>query len=179
MRGRWALLVLVGVAMVSMWGFTPGLAGGGGGGGLYLDVDPSHPAYPAIKYLVNQGILKVSETGGEFRGDQPLLRYDGAIWLYRAMQRLAEAQAGTDLTALENRLGGVEAQVQSLRADLAASSGQLGSLKSQVSSLQAEVQALKSQAPAGNLARKVQTNFLLSITGVLLGVAAVAMAIFW
>ena len=47
------------------------------------------------------------------------------------------------------------------------------------SSLQAEVQALKSQAPAGNLARKVQTNFLLSITGVLLGVAAVAMAIFW
>jgi fluoride ion exporter CrcB/FEX len=95
------------------------------------------------------------------------------------MQRLAEAQAGTDLTALENRLGGVEAQVQSLRADLAASSGQLGSLKSQLSSLQAEVQALKSQAPAGNLARKVQTNFLLSITGVLLGVAAVAMAIFW
>ena len=179
MRGKLTVMVLIGVVLVSVWGLTPGLAGGGGAGGLYIDVDPAHPAYSAIRYLVEAGVLKVAETGGEFRGDQALLRYDAALWLYRAMQRLAEAQAGTDLTALENRLGGVEAQVQSLRADLAASSGQLGSLKSQVSSLQAEVQALKSQAPAGNLARKVQTNFLLSITGVLLGVAAVAMAIFW
>ena len=179
MRGKLAVIVLIGVTLVSVWGLTPGIAGGGGAGGLYIDVDPAHPAYSAIRYLVDAGVLKVAETGGEFRGDQALLRYDAALWLYRAMQRLSEAQPGGDLTAFENRLGSVEAQVQSLRADVAASSSQVNSLKSQVSSLGAEVQALKAQAPAGNLAARVQTNFLLGITGVLLGVAAVAMAVFW
>lgn len=179
MRGRIAVVVLLGTILVSVWGLAPGIAGGGGTGGLYIDVDPAHPAYAAIQYLVQAGVLNVAETGGEFRGDQPLLRYDAALWLYRAMQQLSESQPGLDVAALENRLGQVEARVQSLQADVATHTGQLSSLQGSVNSLRADVQALKAQAPAGNLASRVQTNFLLSVTGVLLGVAAVAMAIFW
>lgn len=165
-------MVLVGVAMVSMWGFTPGLAGGGGGGGLYLDVDPSHPAYPAIKYLVNQGILKVSETGGEFRGDQPLLRYDGAIWLYRAMQHFPQGQPQVDIAGLESRLGDLQSQVSSLKSSLSSTANTVNGLRASVNSLTVQVNNLKAQG-ATNLSGRVQTNFLLAVTGVILGLGAV------
>ena len=179
MRGRKVAAVLVGVTLISVWGLTPGIAGGGGTGGLYIDVDPAHPAYAAIRYLVDAGVLNVAETGGEFRGDQALLRYDAALWIYRAMQSLSQAQPGLDVTAIDARIGNVEAQIQSLQAEVRNTSGQLGSLRNSVTALSAEVQALKAGAPAGNLSGQVRTNFLLGITGVLLGVAAVAMAIFW
>ena len=94
MRGRKVAAVLVGVTLISVWGLTPGIAGGGGTGGLYIDVDPAHPAYAAIRYLVDAGVLNVAETGGEFRGDQALLRYDAALWIYRAMQSLSQPQPG-------------------------------------------------------------------------------------
>ena len=179
MRGRKVAVLLVGVALVSVWGLTPGIAGGGGTGGLYIDVDPAHPAYAAIRYLVDAGVLNVAETGGEFRGDQALLRYDAALWIYRAMQSLSQAQPGLDVAAVDARIGSVEAQLQSLQAEVRNTSGQLGSLRNSVTALSAEVQALKAQPGAGNFAGQVRTNFLLGITGVLLGVTAVAMAIFW
>jgi len=176
MRGRLLALVVVGMVLVSVWGLTPGIAGGGGG--VVLDVDPSHPAYPAIKYLIDTGVISLADTGGEFRGDSALLRYDAALWLYRAMQRMGQAQAGVDVAGLTNRLNSLEAQVQNLQADVASNASGMSGLKTSVNSLSADVQTLKAQAPAG-LAGRVQTNFLLGITGVLLGVAAVAMALFW
>jgi len=176
MRGRLLALIAVGTVLVSVWGLTPGIAGGGGG--VVLDVDPSHPAYPAIKYLIDSGVISLADTGGEFRGDSALLRYDAALWLYRAMQRMGQAQAGVDVAGLTNRLNSLEAQVQNLQADVATNASAVSSVKTSVSSLSADVQALKTQAPAG-LAGRVQTNFLLGITGVLLGVAAVAMTLFW
>ena len=176
MRGRNLLVVTIGVALVSVWGLTPGIAGGGGAGGLYIDVDPAHPAHAAIRYLVDAGVLVVAETGGEFRGDQALLRYDAALWIHRAMRRMSQA---LDVAGINTRIGNVEAQIRSLQAELRNTSGQLGRLRNSVTALSAEVQALRAQPGAGNLADQVRTNFLLGITGVLLGVAAVAMAMFW
>lgn len=170
-------MVLLGVVLVSVWGLTPGIAGGGGG--VILDVDPAHPAYQAIRYLMDSGVISLTETGGEFRGDQALLRYDAAIWLYRAMQRLSEAQAGQEVGALAGRVDLLETQVQNLQADLGGVSSELSSLRGSVANLTAEVQALRAQAPGAGLTGRVQTNFLLGVTGVLLGVAAVAMVLFW
>ncbi|KUK27070.1 MAG: hypothetical protein XD60_0745 [Acetothermia bacterium 64_32] len=176
MRGRLLALVVVGLVLVSVWGLTPGIAGGGGG--VVLDVDPSHPAYPAVKYLIDTGVISIADTGGEFRGDSALLRYDAAQWLYRAMQRMGQAQAGVDVAGLESRLNSLQAQVQNLQADVASNASGISSLKTSVNSISSEVQSLKTQAPAG-LSGRVQTNFLLGITGVLLGIAAVAMVLFW
>jgi hypothetical protein len=176
MRGK-VLVVVLAVGLVSVWGLTPGIAGGGGG--VILDVDPAHPAYQAIRYLMDAGVISLTETGGEFRGGDALLRYDAAIWLYRAMQRLSEAQAGQDVGGLAGRLDLLEGQVQNLQADLGGLAGELSSLRGSVAGLNSEVQALKAQAPGAGLAGRVQTNFLLGVTGVLLGVAAVAMVLFW
>jgi len=177
MRGRLAIMVVLGVMLVSVWGLTPGIAGGGGG--VVLDVDPSHPAYQAIKYLIEAGVISLEKTGGEFRGNDPLLRYDAVQWLYRAMQRMGEAQGSADLAGLTGRVSSIEAQLQSLQADVGRNAADLQSLRTSVTALSRDVAALKTSAPSQNLSAKVQTNFLLGITGVLLGVAAVAMAIFW
>ncbi|MGC9530332.1 MAG: S-layer homology domain-containing protein [Candidatus Bipolaricaulaceae bacterium] len=176
MRGK-TVLAVIGVALVSVLGMTPGIAGGGGG--TFLDVDPSHPAYAAIRYLVDNGIISVQATGGEFKGNQALLRYDAAQWLYRALQKTAPAQGTGDVTTLTNKVNALDAQVGSLAADVSQHGSELQSLRSSVSGLSREVSNLRAQAPGTDLAGRVQTNFVLGVTGVLLGVAAVAMAIFW
>jgi hypothetical protein len=171
MKGRIALLVVVGVAIASVLGVTPGIADGGGG--TFVDMDPSHPAYQAVKDLVARGVITVG-AGGTFQGSAPLLRYDAAQWIYRAIKNV-ETTGGTGLSS---QVQALDARVQSLAGQVSNQGADIQALRTSVSTLSRDVQALQAQ-PSGALAGRVQTNFILGVTGVLLGAAALAMFFFW
>lgn len=166
---RRSLLLVVVVGMVSTWGFTPGLADAGLTGGSFLDVPKNHPAYSSVQNLVSQGIL-VPTASGQFMGDQPLLRYDAAVWLDRAIKNIqAKISATTDLTP---RLSSLETQMRSLASDLS-------TLRSDITTLSARVNALQQAVgQGGEVAQKAQMGVILGLTGVILGLAALAWVIF-
>ncbi|MGQ9699611.1 MAG: hypothetical protein ACUVQS_00825 [Candidatus Bipolaricaulaceae bacterium] len=166
---RRSLLLVVVVGLVSTWGFTPGLADAGLTGGAFLDVPKNHPAYSSVQNLLSRGIL-VTTASGQFMGDQPLLRYDAAVWLDRAIKNIeAKISATTDLTP---RLSSLETQMRSLSSDLS-------TLRSDITTLSARVNALQQAVgQGGEVAQKAQMGVILGLTGVILGLAALAWVIF-
>lgn len=166
---RRLLLAITALGMVSVWGLTPGLADAGLTGGTFTDVPRNHPAYTAVQNLLSRGIL-VPTAGGQFMGDQPLLRYDAAVWLYRAIQNLESKLPTTDMTA---RLTTVENQLRSLSADVNRLSSDLAALSNRVNTLQ------QSLSQGGEVAQKAQLGVVLGLTGVILSLAALAWLIFF
>lgn len=167
---RRSFLMVVVVGLVSTWGFTPGLADAGLTGGSFLDVPKNHSAYASVQSLLARGIL-VPTASGQFMGDQPLLRYDAAVWLDRAIKNIeAKISATTDLTP---RLTSLETQMRSLSSDLNA-------LRSEIATLSARVNALQqSVGQGGEVVQKAQMGVILGLTGVILGLAALAWVIFF
>lgn len=166
---RKVILVAVALGMVSFWGLTPGLADAGLPGGSFVDVPKNHPAYSAVQDLLSRGVL-VPTAGGQFMGDQPLLRYDAAVWLYRAIKNIEGKISGTDLTP---RLTTLENQVRSLSSDLNRLSSDLSTLSGRVNALQQSI------GQGGEVAQKAQLGVVLGLTGVILGLAALAWLIFF
>jgi hypothetical protein len=166
---RKVLLVVAALGMVSFWGLTPGLADAGLPGGSFVDVPRNHPAYAAVQDLLSRGVL-VPTAGGQFMGDQPLLRYDAAVWLYRAIKNIEGKISGTDLTP---RLTTLENQVRSLSSDLNRLSSDLSTLSARVNALQQSI------GQGGEVAQKAQIGVVLGLTGVILGLAALAWLIFF
>ncbi len=167
---RRSLLVTVVVGLVSVWGLTPGLADAGLTGGSFLDVPKSHPAYASVQNLLSRGIL-VPTASGQFMGDQPLLRYDAAVWLDRAIKNIeAKISTTTDLTP---RLTSLESQVRSLSSDLSGLRADISTLSARVSALQQAV------GQGGEVAQKAQLGVVLGLTGMILGLAALAWLIFF
>jgi len=166
---RKVLLVVAALGMVSFWGLTPGLADAGLPGGRFVDVPKNHPAYAAVQDLLSRGVL-VPTAGGQFMGDQPLLRYDAAVWLYRAIKNIEGKISGTDLTP---RLTTLENQVRSLSSDLNRLSSDLSTLSARVNALQQSI------GQGGEVAQKAQLGVVLGLTGVILGLAALAWLIFF
>ncbi|MEN3010028.1 MAG: hypothetical protein ABDI20_03450 [Candidatus Bipolaricaulaceae bacterium] len=166
---RRLLVAAVALGVVSVWGLTPGLADAGLPGGSFVDVPRNHPAYTAVQGLLSRGIL-VPTAGGQFMGDQPLLRYDAAVWLYRAIQNLEAKLPGAEVTS---RLATTESQVRSLSAEVNRLSAELASLSNRVSALQQSLSA------GGEVAQKAQLGVVLGLTGVILGLAALAWLIFF
>lgn len=167
---RRLLLAMVALGLVSVWGLTPGLADSGITGGSFIDVPKSHPAYSSVQNLLTRGIL-VPTASGQFMGDQPLLRYDAAVWLDRAIKNIeAKISAATDLTP---RLTSLENQMRSLSSDLS-------TLRADISTLSARVNALQqSVGQGGEVAQKAQLGVVLGLTGVILGLAALVWVIFF
>jgi hypothetical protein len=166
---RKVLLVVAALGMVSFWGLTPGLADAGLPGGSFVDVPRNHPAYAAVQDLLSRGVL-VPTAGGQFMGDQPLLRYDAAVWLYRAIRNIEGKISGTDLTP---RFTTLENQVRSLSSDLNRLSSDLSTLSARVNALQQSI------GQGGEVAQKAQLGVVLGLTGVILGLAALAWLIFF
>lgn len=166
---RRLLLAAAALGMVSVWGLTPGLADAGLPGGAFVDVPRNHPAYTAVQSLLSRGIL-VPTAGGQFMGDQPLLRYDAAVWLYRAIQNLEAKLPGAEVTS---RLATTESQVRSLSAEVNRLSAELASLSNRVNALQQSLSA------GGEVAQKAQLGVVLGLTGVILGLAALAWLMFF
>jgi hypothetical protein len=154
---------LCGLAVLSVWGITPGLADGGIGG-MFVDVPTTHPAHAAIRNLVQRGVIVVG-AGGEFSGNAPLLRYDAAQWLHRAITNVEGTRAGTDVsvqvTSLDAKVNSLEA---TLTREIAAMRGQLAAV---------------GQGAGAEAAQKAQTAFVLGVTGVVLALAAVALALWF
>lgn len=161
---RRAVCVGIGLAALSVWAMTPGLADGGTGG-MFVDVPATHPAYNAIRDLVARGIIVIG-AGGEFSGNAPLLRYDAALWLSRTITNLEAGYRGmTDLTP---RVSTLETRVAALDATL---TRELGAMRTQI------VQA--TQGAGAEAAQKAQTAFILGVTGVVLALAAVVLALWF
>ncbi len=176
MRGRFLAMAALAALLVAGMGMVPAMADGGGG--VFVDVDPSHPAFGAIRALVDRGIVVIGASG-EFQGSQPLLRYDAAQWLYRTLERAQGAGSG-DVDALAGRVSTVENRVSTVSNNVGRMESDLQSLKDTVGSLQRDVGNLRDVAsPAENLSQRVQTNFVLGVTAVVLGVAALGVAIFF
>ena len=167
---RRLLLILAALGMVSVGGLTPGLADAGITGGSFVDVPRNHPAYSSVQNLLARGIL-VPTAGGQFMGDQPLLRYDAAVWLDRAIRNLeAKLSATTDLTP---RLTTIENQIRSLSSEIGRLSADLSALSARVNALQQAV------GQGGEVAQRAQLGVVLGLTGVILGLAALAWLIFF
>ncbi len=160
---RRTVCVVCGLAFLSMWAMTPGLADAGIGG-MFVDVPTTHPAYSAVRDLVQRGVIVIG-AGGEFSGNAPLLRYDAAQWLSRAIRNVEGTRVGTDygpqVASLETRVGSLDAtmnrELQAMRAQIAA----------------------MSQTAGAEAAQKAQTAFVLGVTGVVLALAAVALALWF
>lgn len=173
MAMRRIVLVVLGLGVLSVWGLTPGLADGGGGG-VFVDVPTSHPAYTAIRDLVQRGIIVIG-AGGEFQGNQPLLRYDAAQWLYRAVKNVEGTRPTADLAA---QISALDARLKTVSADVARQGTDVQGLRTEVASVRQGLQAVQGQA-GGEVARQAQLGFVLGVTGVVLSLAAVAIALFW
>ncbi len=160
-------VVVCALVVLSMWAVTPGLADAGIGG-MFVDVPTSHPAYNAVRDLVQRGIIVIG-AGGEFSGNAPLLRYDAAQWLSAAIKNVEGTRTGTDLTP---RVTTLETRVTALDATM---TRELQAVRSEIARL--------SQGP-GTAAiaaaeQKAQTAFVLGVTGVVLALAAVALSLWF
>ena len=64
------------------------------------DVPPSHPAYQAVKTLLNEGYLQLYQDQ-TFQGDKPVDRYTLAIIVARILDEIASGKIGTSKSDLE------------------------------------------------------------------------------
>lgn len=157
------VLTVLGLAALSVWGLTPGLADGGVGG-MFVDVATSHPAYASIRDLVQRGIITIG-AGGEFAGTQPLTRYDAALWLARAIKNVEGTMPTAGLTA---QVSSLDTRVKTLDSTL---TREVAALRTQIASV--------GQGAGAEAAQKAQTAFVLGVTAVVLALAAVAIALWF
>lgn len=160
-------LVVCALAVLAMWAVTPGLADAGIGG-MFVDVPTSHPAYTAVRDLVQRGVIVIG-AGGEFSGNAPLLRYDAAQWISAAIKNVEGTRTGTDLTP---RVTALETRVTALD----------GTMTRELQAVRAEIARLSQGPGLASIAaaeQKAQTAFILGVTGVVLALAAVALALWF
>ena len=58
----------------------------------FEDIDPSHWAYPKIKFLYDHGVIRGTGTG-RFDGNERISRYEAAALVYQSMQTVQRTQA--------------------------------------------------------------------------------------
>jgi hypothetical protein len=152
-------------------------------GGLFTDVPKDHWAYADLEFLAQRGII-TGLPGGRFDGDSAMTRYSAAVYIARAikyMQNNPESVTPADLDTLKTLIFQVSDNVATLQAQggAAGSSGletRIARTEQSVTQLGAKVDALgKSDVSA--LEKRVQTTFVLSLTALLVGIAALAVAI--
>ena len=154
-------------------------------GDVFVDVPKDHWAYDDIKYLADRGII-TGLPGGKYNGSQPLTRYDAAALVARAikyMQNNPESVTPQDLDTLKDlifkvsdRLSSLETKVNSLQGgNNSALANQVAQNKQAIASLQSQVGAM-AQNDTSKLASRVNANFIISVTALLVGIIGVALA---
>ena len=154
-------------------------------GDIFVDVPKDHWAYDDIKYLADRGII-TGLPGGKYNGSQPLTRYDAAALVARAikyMQNNPESVTPQDLDTLKDlifkvsdRLSSLETKVNSLQGgNNSALANQVAQNKQAIASLQSQVGAM-AQNDTSKLASRVNANFIISVTALLVGIIGVALA---
>jgi hypothetical protein len=187
MRGtrRFLLLSVVIVALVGIC--AAGQTGNGTAeppntGGLFTDVPRDHWAYEDLEYLAARGII-TGLPGGRYNGDGPLDRYSAAAMIARAikyMQNNPESVTPEDLDVLKDLIFQVSDDVAALRGS--GVSGDASALESRVSRNEQSIAGLNtrvenlSTSDASALTKRVQANFIISLTALLIGIIGVALA---
>lgn len=186
------LLVIVSVALVSL--LLGGIAFGDGGvgngtvqppttGGGFSDVPQDHWAYADLQYLAERGII-TGLPGSPYRGTEPLDRYSAAALIARAIKYLQnnpESVTPQDLDVLKDlifqvsdRLSTLEAQIGPVQQGAAPSA-----LEARVVQNEQAIAQLQAQGVGGvdaKLTNRVNANFIISLTALLVGIIAVALA---
>ena len=187
MRGMRRIL-LCGVVIVALVGVgAVGQTGNGHAeppdtGGLFTDVPRDHWAYEDLEYLAARGII-TGLPGGRYNGDDPLDRYSAAAMIARAikyMQNNPESVTPEDLDVLKDLIFQVSDDVAALQGSGIA--GDASALESRVSRNEQSIVELNSRvdnisaSDASSLAKRVQANFIISLTALLIGIIGVALA---
>ena len=151
-------------------------------GGLFTDVPRDHWAYEDLEYLAARGII-TGLPGGRYDGDDPLDRYSAAAMIARAikyMQNNPESVTPEDLVVLKDLIFQVSDDVAALQG--IGISGDASALESRVSRNEQSIVDLNSKVDSisttdvSSLARRVQANFIISLTALLIGIIGVALA---
>jgi hypothetical protein len=176
----WVALGAVVLAQTGNGHITPPDAGG-----LFTDVPKDHWAYDDIKYLSDRGIIE-GIPGGKYNGDQALDRYSAAALIARAikyMQNNPESVTPQDLDTLKDLIFKVSDNLSSLQTQVDSMSGASTSgLENRVARNEQAISQLQSQSTSGAstdvsaLANRVNANFIISLTALLVGIIAVALA---
>jgi len=184
MTGR----LLLGVVIAALVGFGAlGQTGNGHAeppdtGGLFTDVPRDHWAYEDLEYLAARGII-TGLPGGRYNGDQPLDRYSAAAMIARAikyMQNNPESVTPEDLDVLKDLIFQVSDEVAALQGT--GVSGNVSGLESRVARNEQSISTLTSRvdnlssSDASSLVKRVQANFIISLTALLIGIIGVALA---
>jgi len=151
-------------------------------GGLFTDVPRDHWAYADLEYLAARGII-TGLPGGRFEGDTALSRYDAAAMISRAikyMQNNSESVTFEDLDVVKDLFYKVSGDVTILQSQMGTSQGaDVSTLENRVSQTELEIAELNTQIQDDSssvLAKRVQANFFISLTALLVGIIGIALA---
>jgi len=189
---RRILPIILTVAILSL--FLGGVALGQTGNGTaapanvderFSDVSKDHWAYDDIKYLADRGII-TGLPGGQYQGQQALDRYSAAALISRAVKYLQnnpEIVTLQDLDVLKDLMFKISDNMATLQGQVDSLQGgsdlreQVVSNQEQISELGRQVESL-SKSDTGELATRVDVNLVISLVGVLAGIAAIALHFF-
>jgi len=189
---RRILPIVLTVAILSL--FLGGVALGQTGNGTsvptnvderFSDVSKDHWAYDDIKYLADRGII-TGLPGGQYQGQQALDRYSAAALISRAVKYLQnnlESVTLQDLDVLKDLIFKISDNMATLQGQVDSLQGgsdlreQVVSNQERISEIGRQVESL-SKSDTGELATRVDANFLISLVGVLAGIAAIALHFF-
>jgi len=154
-------------------------------GGIFTDVPRDHWAYEDLEYLAARGII-TGLPGGRYDGESALDRYSAAALIARAIQYMQNNPASVtpeDLDVLKDLIFGLTDDVNALQAEVdALQRGEDTQLAARVSNNEQQIAQINAQlqdtSPSSSttLTKRVQANFILSLTGLLVGIIAVALA---
>lgn len=139
---------------------------------MFSDVPTDHWAYQDIQYLAERGII-TGLPGGTYKGDQAITRYQVANLVARTVRYLQDNMGSTnqqDLSTLEDLVYKLSERVDS-------TSQTSSQLQDRVNNLEAQVKELRASSGPENydqLVKRSQNNFILGVTGVVLGAGALA-----
>ncbi len=187
MRGMRQILVL-GMVLVALVGIgAVGQTGNGHAeppdtGGLFTDVPRDHWAYEDLEYLAARGII-TGLPGGRYNGDDPLDRYSAAAMIARAikyMQNNPESVTPEDLNVIKDLIFQLSDDVAALQgggisSDAAALEPRVNRNEQSIAELNTRMGEIAGSDASG-LARRVQANFIISLTALLIGIVGVALA---
>ncbi len=164
-------LVIIGLLITTVF-----FVSGYGEENMFSDVPSDHWAYPDIQYLAQRGIIE-GLPSGKYAGEEDITRYQVASLVARTVRYLQNNPATTsqqDLSTLEDLVYKLSERVDSTNSTTS-------QLKNRVNDLEAQVQELRATSGRteeyNQLAKKAENNFILGVTGIILGVGALAWAI--
>ncbi len=151
-------------------------------GGLFTDVPKDHWAYSDLEFLAQRGII-TGLPGGKFDGDSAMTRYSAAVYIARAikyMQNNPESVTPADLDTLKTLIFQVSDSVTALQSQIG--TGGTSSLEARVVKTEQAIAQINAKLQTSDttdvaaLSKRLQGTFILSLTALLVGIAALAIA---